>query len=77
MLTTYIVPVALPGLQSRALEAEVSFPATSLGCILGKRELATVAIPGTDEMDSLDIGGSAEGESELGGRHFVVGSIRC
>ena len=70
---TYVVPVALPGLQSRALEAEVSFPASSLGCIFGERELATVAIPGTDEVDGLDVGGSTEGEAELDRRHFVVG----
>ena len=40
-----VVPVALALLQSAALEAKGTLPATGLAGVLGKRELAVVVVP--------------------------------
>lgn len=64
-------------LESGALEAESALPATSLGCILGQRELALVAVPGTEEVDGLAVGGGAEGEVELDSCHFDGCGLTC
>lgn len=65
-----VVPVALALLQGLALEAESALPATSLVGILGERELSIVVVPGTEQVDGLAVGGSAESEVELDGGHY-------
>lgn len=67
-----VVPVALSLLQSLSLELEASDPATRLLGVLGKRELALVAIPGAEKMYGLAVGGSAESEVELDSGHCDV-----
>lgn len=71
-----VVPVSLTLLQSLALEAEVALPATRLGCVLGKWELAIVVVPRAEQVDGLDVGGGAEGEVKLDmRRHYVLDSV--
>jgi hypothetical protein len=65
-----VVPVALALLQGLALEAESALPATSLVGIFGERKLAVVVVPGAEQVDGLAVGGSAESEVELDGRHY-------
>lgn len=67
-----VEPVALALLQDGALEAESTSPGTGLlgGGIAGQGKLALIAIPGTDEMDGLDIGGCAKGKVELDSGHY-------
>jgi len=67
-----VVPVALASLELLGGEAECALPGTLLGGVLGKRELTLVTVPGTDEVDGLDGGGSAEGKAEGDGRHFYI-----
>jgi len=61
-----VEPVALTGLEDRGLEAEGTLPG-ALGA--RERKLALVAVPGTDEVDSLDGGGGAESKGELSSGH--------
>jgi hypothetical protein len=65
-----VEPVALTWDEERALEAERSWPWAGLGAGLGKGDLALVTVPGTDEVNSLDISGGAESERELSSGHF-------
>lgn len=67
---THVVPVALSLGESGGREAEGTLPGAGLGGILGQRKLALVAVPVTDEVDGLAVGGGAESEAELNGRHF-------
>ena len=60
----------------RTLEAERAFPRARLGITHdGKRQLIFIAIPRSDQMDSLDVWRSSKGEGKLHGwsRHLVVG----
>jgi len=63
-----VVPVAL-ALFERTLETEATLPATGLGCILRKRKLAVVVVPGAEEVDGLAVRGSAESEVKLDSGH--------
>jgi hypothetical protein len=65
-----VVPVALSLLQGLALESESTLPASSLGGILGERELSLVVVPGAEQMDGLAMGGSAKSEIELDSGHY-------
>ena len=65
-----VVPVALALLECLTLEAESAFPATRLGRVLGKWKLTIVVVPGAEQVDSLDIGGSTEGEVKLDSGHY-------
>jgi len=47
-------------------EAEGTLP---LGAIAREWELALITVPGSDEVDLLDIG-SSERKAELNGRHY-------
>lgn len=67
---TYVVPVSLTLLESGALEAESALPRAGLGGILGERELAVVAVPRAEKVDSLAVGGGAEREVELDRGHY-------
>lgn len=60
---TYIVPISPTALDGVVLEAEGTFPGAGLS--LGQRDLAGVAIPRTEQMHGLDVGGGAEGKVEL------------
>ena len=71
-MRTYVVPVALALLQGSALELEGTSPATGLLGVLGKRELTLVAVPGTEQVHGLAVGGSAESEVELDSGHCDV-----
>jgi len=68
-----VVPVSLSGLECGALEPEFAFPRTRLGgsLILREGKLASVVVPGTEEVDGLDAGGGSQRERELNGCHFV------
>jgi hypothetical protein len=65
-----VVPVPLAGLDDGGLEAEGALPRAGLGrgLVLGEGELAGVAVPGTEKVDSLDARRDAEAEGECG-RH--------
>lgn len=65
-----VVPVALALLESGTLELEAADPTTSLLGVLGKRKLTLVAVPGTEKVDGLAVGGSAESEVKLDSGHF-------
>ena len=64
-----VEPVALARLED-GLEAEGSLPAPRPGAA-GQRKLALVAIPGSDEMDGLDIGRGTKSEAQLGCHYFL------
>lgn len=66
-----VVPVALALLECLPLEAKGALPPSGLGGVLGKRKLAIVVVPRTEQMYGLDIGGSAEGEVKLDSGHYV------
>lgn len=70
-----VIPVSLALLEGHALEAESTLPPASLGRVLGKRELAGVVVPGTEQVDGLAVGGGAEGEVELNSCHFGLGDV--
>lgn len=65
-----VVPVALALLESSTLELEAADPTTGLLGVLGKWELALVAVPGTEKVDGLAVGGSAESEVKLDSGHY-------
>ena len=65
-----VVPVALALLEGGALEAESALPSTGLGSILRKRKLTIVVVPRAEKVDSLAVGGGAEGEVQLDRCHF-------
>lgn len=67
-----VVPVTLALLEGLSLEAEGTLPATRLGGVLGERELAVVVVPGSEEVDGLGVGRSAEREVELDSGHFDI-----
>jgi hypothetical protein len=71
-----VVPVSLTGLEHGALETEGTLPGTGFGSILGERELAVVVVPRTEEVDGLDISGSAEREIQLDGGHYCGLTVR-
>jgi len=66
-----VVPVTLAGLEGGALEAEGAFPGAGFGgsLVFGEGELASIAIPGAEEVDGLDAGGGAHLERELDSGH--------
>lgn len=64
-----VVPVALALLEGSTLELEAADPTTGLLGVLGKGKLALVTVPGTEKVDGLAVGGSAEGEVKLDGGH--------
>lgn len=69
---TYVIPVALALLESSTRKAECALPCASLGSIFGQRKLSLVAVPVTDEVDGLAVGGGAESEAKLNGGHFEL-----
>ena len=64
-----VVPVALALLESGTLEFEAADPTTGLLGVLGKGKLTLVAVPGTEKVDGLAVGGSAESEVKLDSGH--------
>ena len=64
-----VVPVATSELQHGGLEAELANPGTGL-VLGGQGQLARVVVPGSDQMDGLDVGRGPEGELELNGGHY-------
>jgi hypothetical protein len=65
-----VVPVALASLDGGGLEAEGALPRTlGRALVLGKGELTSVAVPGTEKVDGLDARRNTEGERKSG-RHF-------
>ena len=70
-ICTYVVPVPLTRLEGGALESEGALPGARLarGLVLGKRELACVVVPRTEEMYGLDRGRGADREAELNSGH--------
>ena len=69
-----VVPVALALLECGALELEATNPATGLLGVLGERKLTLVAVPGTEKVDCLAVGGSAESEVKLDSGHCDLSS---
>ena len=69
---TYVVPVALTLLQGRRGKLEASDPSTGLLGVLGERKLTLVAVPGTEQVHGLAVGGSAESEVKLDSGHCEV-----
>jgi hypothetical protein len=67
-----VVPVALALLEGGTVELEAAGPASGLLEVLGERELALVAVPGTEKVDGLAVGGSAESEVKLDSGHCEV-----
>lgn len=67
-----VVPVALALLEGGTVELEAASPAAGLLLVLGKGELTLVAVPGTEKVDGLAVGGSAESEVKLDGSHCEV-----
>jgi len=67
-----VVPVALALLQDGGLESKGASPGSGLlgRRVAGEGKLALVTVPGTDEVDGLDIGGGAESEGELSSGHY-------
>jgi hypothetical protein len=65
-----IVPISLPKVEGSSLEAESSLPGTRFGSVIGERELAAVVVPRTEQVDGLDVGGSAEREVKLNCSHY-------
>ena len=60
MRMTYVVPVPAPRFQYLFGEAEGALPSAGSGA--SERKLASVTVPGTDEMDRLDFGAAGERE---------------
>ena len=58
--SAYVVPVALTLLECSALESEGTLPPAGFICVFGKGKLAGVVVPRAEEVDGLDVGGSAE-----------------
>ena len=56
------------------MELEASDPASGLLGVLGERELTLVAVPGTEKVDCLAVGGSAESEVKLDSGHCDLSS---
>jgi hypothetical protein len=71
-----VVPVSLTGSENCVLEAKGSSPGSGLGAIARKRELALIAVPGSDKMNCLDIGRCAESKAELNCGHYCSSWIR-
>lgn len=69
-----VVPVALALLECGALELEAANPTTGLLGVLGERKLTLVAVPGTEKVDCLAVGGSAESEVKLDSGHCDLSS---
>jgi hypothetical protein len=67
-----VVPVALALLEGGTVELEAAGPSTRLLLVLGERELALVAVPGSEKVDGLAVGGSAESEVKLDSGHCEV-----
>jgi hypothetical protein len=61
-----VEPVSLAGLHNRGGEAESTLPLRSFA---GEWKLTTVRVPGTDEVDLLDIRSSAEREGKFSSGH--------
>jgi hypothetical protein len=59
-----VIPVSLSLLEGGTLESEGTFPGAGLGrsLVLGKRKLASVVVPRTEQMHGLDAGGCAQRE---------------
>jgi len=72
-----VVPVARALLQRSTLELERASPATRLLGVLGKGKLTLVAVPGAEQVDSLAVVRSAEGEVELDSGHCDVITFFC
>jgi hypothetical protein len=64
-----VVPVALALLECGTLKLEATDPTTGLLGVLGERKLTLVTVPGTEKVDSLAVGGSAESEVKLDSGH--------
>ena len=64
-----VVPVSLALLQSSTLEFEAADPTASLLGVLAKRKLTLIAIPGTEKVDGLAVGRSAESKVKLNSGH--------
>ena len=67
-----VVPVALALLECGAVELEASVPSSRLLLVLGEGKLALVAVPGSEKVDGLAVGGSAESEVKLDSGHCEV-----
>lgn len=64
--TTYIVPVPVSRLHHGLLEAESARPGAWFGRLVSREgQLATIRVPGADEMGGLDVGGRAQREVDL------------
>ena len=71
MTWTYIIPISLSLLESGALEPKSTLPVTTFTGFFGQGQLSPVSVPGTQQMNRLDIGGSAKIKRQLSSRHDV------
>lgn len=69
---TNIVPIALSRLQRGALKLEGPLPGSRFARVVGEGQLPMIAVPRTEQVNSLAIGGSAQGKAELERRHDCV-----
>ena len=66
-----VVPVPATQLEHRCLEPELANPRTGLGRLPREGDLTLIVVPRTNQMDRLDVGGSAEVEFQLNGGHLA------
>lgn len=67
-----VVPIPLTLLESTTSEFECTFPATGFGRVFSQGILTGVVVPGSDEMDRLTFGASAQRKVELDCCHDVT-----
>lgn len=66
-----VVPVPATQFEHRCLKPELANPRTGFRGLPREGDLALIVVPRTNQMDRLDVGGSAEVEFQLNGGHLA------